>query len=167
MLHQIPAQSFHSSLCRSHNFFRMRSYAKCARKSFRFRSYKNTGGWGPTSFAFLSAPDIQMRRLHRESIYGTCIRSDASTGRFDALLPPLCFHILTNPFSHNPFIFTSIQIPRGCASKASNFHPCEHATPLFAVTSLQPQRFHAMAHLQDGISPRPAWSRRVRGFRCG
>ena len=28
--------------------------------------------------------------------------------------PPLCFHTLTNPPSRKPFIFTSIQIPRGC-----------------------------------------------------
>ena len=29
-------------------------------------------------------------------------------------LLPLCFHTLTNPFSHKPFLFTSIQNPRGC-----------------------------------------------------
>src|SRR6266446_1279096 len=28
--------------------------------------------------------------------------------------PSLCFHALTNPSSRKPFIFTSIQIPRGC-----------------------------------------------------
>ncbi len=27
---------------------------------------------------------------------------------------PLCFHILTNPFSGNSFLFRSIQIPGGC-----------------------------------------------------
>ena len=32
-------------------------------------------------------------------------------------LPPLCFHTLTNCFSRNPFIFTSIQIPRGCGGQ--------------------------------------------------
>src|SRR5258708_5407870 len=31
---------------RSSNPFRIRSYRKCARKSFRMRSYKNTGGGG-------------------------------------------------------------------------------------------------------------------------
>ncbi len=29
-------------------------------------------------------------------------------------LLPLCFHTLTSPFSHKPFLFTSIQNPRGC-----------------------------------------------------
>src|SRR5216684_4036988 len=33
-------------------------------------------------------------------------------------LPPLCFHGLTNPFSRNPFTFTSIQNPRGCGVTA-------------------------------------------------
>src|ERR1700737_3676147 len=40
-----------------------------------------------------------------------------ATVRFLSLLPAeasLCFHNLTNPFSRNPFIFTSIQNPRGC-----------------------------------------------------
>ena len=32
-------------------------------------------------------------------------------------LSPLCFHTLTNPFSCNPFLFTSIQNPRGCGVK--------------------------------------------------
>jgi hypothetical protein len=31
----------------------------------------------------------------------------------------LCFHNLTNPFSRNSRVFTSIQIPRGCALKQS------------------------------------------------
>jgi len=31
--------------------------------------------------------------------------------------PPLCFHALTNPSSRKPFIFTSIQIPRGCGGQ--------------------------------------------------
>jgi len=26
---------------------------------------------------------------------------------------PLCFHNVMNPFSRNPFLFTSIQIPQG------------------------------------------------------
>src|SRR5258707_14206835 len=30
-----------------------------------------------------------------------------------ALLPPLCFHNLTNPFSRKPFGFTSMQNPGG------------------------------------------------------
>ncbi len=30
-------------------------------------------------------------------------------------LPVLCFHTLTNPFSRNSFLFTSMQNPRGCA----------------------------------------------------
>jgi hypothetical protein len=31
--------------------------------------------------------------------------------------PGLCFHIVTNPFSHNSFAFTSIQIPGGCTPR--------------------------------------------------
>ncbi len=35
----------------------------------------------------------------------------ASVLQFD--LFPLCFHNVMNPFSRNPFLFTSIQIPQG------------------------------------------------------
>src|SRR5712692_864586 len=38
-------------------------------------------------------------------------------------LPPLCFHGLTNPFSRNPFTFTSIQNPGGCGVKGSPQFP--------------------------------------------
>ena len=39
-------------------------------------------------------------------------------GRFDALLSPLCFHILTNCFSRNPFILITIRIAPGCHPSA-------------------------------------------------
>src|SRR5713101_7817540 len=37
------------------------------------------------------------------------------------ILFALCFHTLTNCFSRNPFPFTSIQIPRGCAPQLRDF----------------------------------------------
>ena len=74
---------------------------------------------------------------------------------------PLCFHTLTNPFSRNPFLFTSMQNPRGvspspllfrnsclrvlCASVANPFfsYSCRlfglslrsflHSFPLFSI----------------------------------
>src|SRR5258708_5080614 len=38
--------------------------------------------------------------------------------RGNRILFALCFHILTNCFSHKPFIFTTIRIARGCGGPA-------------------------------------------------
>src|SRR5216683_3626094 len=56
-------------------------------------------------------------------------------------LPPLCFHILTNCFSRNPFILTTIRIAPGCGGTslqslselcASAPLPAGVANPLFS-----------------------------------
>ena len=45
--------------------------------------------------------------------------SDVQTLRpADAISFALCFHNDTNPSSHNSFLFTSMQIPRGCGGAA-------------------------------------------------
>jgi hypothetical protein len=58
-------------------------------------------------------------------------RRSSGPGQFSMLsLPPwqsnllaLCFHNLTNPFSHNSFYFTSIQNPRGCTLREPVLRP--------------------------------------------
>jgi hypothetical protein len=45
--------------------------------------------------------------------------TDSSARSLHPFLPPLCFHNLTNRFSRKPFIFTSIQIPRGVTLRPS------------------------------------------------
>src|SRR6202011_5335206 len=42
-------------------------------------------------------------------------------GTANRILIAVCFHGLTNPFSRNSFIFTSIQNPGGCTLDAFNF----------------------------------------------
>ncbi len=45
------------------------------------------------------------------------------------ILFAVCFHILTNPFSRNPFCFTSMQIPRGCGVALSELRlPHQHSS---------------------------------------
>ncbi len=105
-----------------------------SRKSFPCHSYANTRDEVPNASpqSFASAVTCVTWRL-----YPLCPQSIAYTschhggvGPAPALLatrhsvtrhfpPVLCFHTLTNPFSHNPFRFTSIQIPRGCTSPTS------------------------------------------------
>src|ERR1700738_4227021 len=46
---------------------------------------------------------------------------------------PLCFHILTNPFSRNSFTFTSIQNPGGVGGFSALYLATRHSfTPIFA-----------------------------------
>ena len=62
--------------------------------------------------------------------------SSASMIRFAFDFDRLCFHNLTNPFSRNPFIFTSIQNPRGVAPSTPPFHRSpvtNHKSLLFAI----------------------------------
>jgi hypothetical protein len=49
-------------------------------------------------------------------------------------LSPLCFHTLTNPFSRNPFLFTSMQNPRGCGVEILG------TDLLFSVLSVPPRQ---------------------------
>jgi hypothetical protein len=80
------------------------------------RSLRKTPGVGvpPQSSPLESATS---RLFIRASV---CNLVNAPANRPHYSLPPstfsslLCFHTLTNPFSRNSFIFTSIQIPRGC-----------------------------------------------------
>src|SRR5258708_36651916 len=44
--------------------------------------------------------------------------------RLHSQILALCFHNLTNPFSRNLFIFTSIQNPGGCGGAPSISAPC-------------------------------------------
>src|SRR5216684_3902074 len=50
-------------------------------------------------------------------------------------LLPLCFHTLTNPFSHKPFLFISIQNPRGCGGHLR--HPGAEIVRMSPVASLE------------------------------
>src|SRR6267378_6400635 len=45
--------------------------------------------------------------------------TDSSACSTAPFLPALCFHILTNRFSRKPFVFTSIQNPRGVTPRYS------------------------------------------------
>ncbi len=70
-------------------------------------------------------------------------------------LSPLCFHTLTNPFFRNPFLFTSMQNPRGCRGQIS-----EAAQP-FSVRSVParptggpPRQIHSFHTLADSLSSR-------------
>src|SRR6266851_5074379 len=47
----------------------------------------------------------------------------------------LCFHTLTNPFSHKPFLFTSIQNPRGGGGHLC--HPSMEIVRMSPVASLE------------------------------
>ena len=68
-----------------------------SRKSFVCHSYANTRDRGVTTLlSSVAAPQIE-------------------------ILIAVCFHGLTNPFSRNSFIFTSIQNPGGCTLDAFNF----------------------------------------------
>ena len=49
--------------------------------------------------------------------------------------PPLCFHALTNPSSRKPFIFTSIQIPRGCGG--TSLQSPSQLVPLWQIHCFQ------------------------------
>src|SRR5467141_1367662 len=70
--------------------------------------------------------------------------------------PSLCFHALTNPSSRKPFIFTSIQIPRGCGgtSLQSPSQLCASVTnPLLSCScSLFVASFHKTPGV-GGVSP--------------
>jgi len=70
----------------------------------------------------------------------------ASHSQHTLFLAPLCFHILTNCFSRNPFVLTTIPIVRGCVVQTFDLHACKPVSHLFLITSLQTQQFHAITH---------------------
>src|SRR5229473_365220 len=62
------------------------------------------------------------------------------------LLSPLCFHTLTNQFSCNPFLFTSIQNPRGCGAKKPKL------STAFSVRSVPLWQIHLFQELAASLS---------------
>ena len=71
-------------------------------------------------------------------------------------LSPLCFHTLTNPFFRNPFLFTSMQNPRGCGVEILG------TELLFSVPSVPPRQIHSFqafaASLPSFSTSRPLFS---------
>ena len=66
-----------------------------------------------------------------------------------ANLSPLCFHILTNCFSRNPFCFTTIRIAPGCGGIAfSGFHEPRQSRVTSHVLSVGCRLFASCAFLQ-------------------
>ena len=62
----------------------------------------------------------------------------------------LCFHNLTNPFSRNSFLFTSIQIPRGVTSSTLNVSSFRCA---FRVPNTYPTLRRANPFVYNGLPP--------------
>jgi hypothetical protein len=54
-------------------------------------------------------------------------------------MPPLCFHILTNPFFRKSFCFTSIQNPGGVGYSARNFPTSQRSNVLTPFPATHPQ----------------------------
>jgi len=76
------------------------------------------------------------------SFFRTCLQTSypsATSAR------ALCFHILTNPFSRNSLVFTSIQNLGGCGVRSPASKP-HRASPFCAITYMQPLQFHAITH---------------------
>src|SRR6266478_7478293 len=71
-------------------------------------------------------------------------------GHLDTLLSSLCFHILTNCFSRNPFLFILICVAPGVVTLCQRLHfqtfEPDMLTLFLPITSLQPQQFHAITH---------------------
>ncbi len=99
---------------------------------------QNTGGCGYQHFRVTLCLRRRMRHVALVSpvpsldcVYFPSPRGCTTNLRFSLLgvsvplwqpiLFALCFHTLTNCFSRNPFPFTSIQIPRGCAPQLRDF----------------------------------------------
>ncbi len=61
-------------------------------------------------------------------------------------LSPLCFHTLTNPFSCNPFLFTSIQHPPGCGLRNPKL------STDFSVRSVPLWQIHLFQELAASLS---------------
>jgi hypothetical protein len=122
MVGRVPAQLSTPKLCKP---FRIRFYAKRARKSFRFRFYEKHRGVG-----YCRRPRHSSRAT-RHFCVPLCFH-DLTNPSFR--LPTHIdfyfhdFHALTNPFSSKGFIFTSIQNPQGVAHQHfSNFQVFGHS----------------------------------------
>src|SRR6202047_553526 len=75
---------------------------------------------------------------------GAALLSKFFLPRAEANLLAFCFHHLTNPFTRNSFIFTSIQIPRGVGVQPTQF---PMAAPTLCRTP--PGRNFSPCHLPD------------------
>ncbi|SRR5258706_13917861 len=66
---------------------------------------------------FLMAPSFVFSNLQpllpKRGGIGGCVSVWKSSSLLTLCLHNVCFHNVTNPSSRNPFLFTSIQIPRG------------------------------------------------------
>src|SRR5712664_703632 len=89
--------------------------------TFRINTYKKTGEGGPSSalptthrpLPTLPVPSLDC--AYFLSLLGCTLSLAPPTAHYPlpTFCPPFCFLTLTNPFSRNPFCFTSIQIPGG------------------------------------------------------
>jgi hypothetical protein len=95
--------------------------------------------------------------------YPPAVDFDFRVSVFDSL--PLCFHNLTNPFSRNSFVLTSIQNPRGCGRRTFPKHS-KSLVPQRRDTGVKVPYFigvQAVRSLQRNFCAAPeAWKARIR-----
>jgi len=113
--------------------FRFRSYRLRPRNPFRMRSYENPGGVGVL-------PSRPLRTFRCAFRIPNALTGPSDLQTLDALLLPLCFHILTNCFSRKPFILITIRIARGC-------HP-----PTFRPSDLPTCQLFCLQRLANSFS---------------